>query len=561
MSAVGRVREAVDVLRGRTVISVRESAEYSTLDSDPFWQRVGSGRGGLVKGRGLTAATQNQMLDLAHRFHKGNPLGKRMVEIPAEYVVGDGIQYRAEDEQVGTILDAHWTDSTNRWGIEQFRLVQDLGLEGEVCIPVYVNQVNGHVQLGNISPNMIEDVIEDPENNMRPIAVFLKKLGKEKERRAYKVIGPSSATSGDATGRFVGLPVNDKEKQLFGFEFKVGDKVELPKSTTKKSAVWAGSCFLFQINNPRSSSRGWSDLFSSMDWLDAHDQLLFSQTEKAVESARYIWDILLKGKTEEQIIDWLSKQPPMKPGERVAHNENVEYNVKQPDLRLEDMATFAGTIKNHALAGVGLPPFWFSESMGTRATAPEMTEPTFKHLKIRQRFVAYMVSEVFRFVIDMAVLKNRLKIDNRLSDEHKSGVESTAFYLRMPDVSAKDQRALANAILSMSKSLQAAVESMFISTEEASRLYQQYLTMTGLDAWKLEPKYKRGEDTLPDERFNPNALFAKVTEGKTEQTVVDSTYYMFRDPNLLHGTKIATESYEKLREARVNGASEGQLVK
>ena len=528
------------------------------MDTDEHLWTKFSLKNDMRKARNLPGITQTQMLELAHHFYRGNPLAKRIVEIPAEYAVGDGILYVAEDSQVQDVLDSHWTDLTNRWSLGQFERIRDLGLSGEMCIPVFVNSVNGHVTLGNIDPGMIEVVVEDRENSMQASAVILKKFHGEKTRRAYKIIQTArTSMDSEAFGRLVGLPEDSKQKEQYGFPYMKGDVVEPKLYTTRLKAEWHGSCFFFTVNNPVSANRGWSDLLAGLDFIDAHDQFLFSQIEKGVESANYVMDTTVTGMNEEQLKDYAKKQERWKPGMRMFHNENVENKFMSPDLKMEDVAMLATSLKNHILAGAGMPPIWFAESLVSRASAPEMTEPTFKHIKIRQRYAASAIAYILRYAIDSAILHGRLTQDKRQSEKTRAGIESAAFYLRMPDLSAKDQRMLGITLNNVSNALKSAVEQEFVDAEVAKRIFQQYLDMSGLDAWRNEPKYKR-TDREPDERFDPSKAFQRVSEGVKEINADSHTYYIWSDPQLTKGG--GTQAGLKIRESqnanRMNGRKE-----
>ena len=373
--------------------------------------------------------------------------------------------------------------------------------------------------LGNIDPSMIESIVEDPENNMKQHLVILRKMPRENYRRAYKIIDCSNAELGSKEfGRLVGLNTDT----VTGGEFKMGDIIE-PKNGYKYKCEVSGACFFFTINNPMSANRGWSDLLPDMDWIDAHDQFLFSSVEKAIESSKYVLDITLAGKNEQQIREWLRGQRPLKPGERFAHNENVSQEFKTPDLRLEDSASLASVLKNHVLAGAGLPPMWFAETLGARASAPEMTEPAYRHLRMRQRYIAHVISRIFRFVLDQAIVHGRLRQDMRRTDNNLASIESASFYLRMPEVSIRDQRANAIAVRSIGTALKDAITNGFIERDEAQRIFKRYLGMSGIDSDKDDPKDKRGHG----DDYSLSDLFQTTTETATSNGYA---YFEFADP-------------------------------
>lgn len=550
MRLITNLTNAVKREKEKKLPMAREAVFPSGPGTDPdahLWEQH-SVRGGMRRTRNLPTITQRQMLDYAHHFYKGNPLAKRIVEIVAEYVIEDGITYVAEDPEVHRVLDAHWTNPTNKWSLGQFERVRDLGLTGELCIPTHVNKVNGATTLGYIDPALIEYVIDDKDNATRSVAIILRKLKGETERRAYKIIDIANVGQDEpAFGRLVGLPENEEEKKLFGFDFMKGDTV-IPANYVMNSQLkikWAGSVFFFTVNKVLSASRGWSDLLAAFDWIDAHDQYLFSTVEKATESAKYVKDVEIKGATQTKLNEWLAEQQPVKPGEWFAHNENIRLQIMSPDLKLEDSAALATSLKNHTLASIGLPPIWFSEASVSRASAPEMTEPTFKHIRMRQRYAADMISTIFRFSIDQSILHGRLKQDKRRGTQSSAEIESAAFYLRMPSVSAKDERALAIALTHISTALGNMLDREVLDVEEVKRVFSQYLDMSGLDSWRDEPKMVKGIDHTPNDEFDPSSMFMRVSEGvkRTDKY----TYYLSVDRSLDCGTRAATEAAEGTR--------------
>lgn len=493
--------------------------------------------GRIEKLRNLTPKDQSDMLRTAHFLYVKNPLAKRIVQIPAEYIIGDGINFTAENPQVQGVLNNHWFDTTNNWGVKQLERAQELGLTGEQCIPTFVAPQTGHVTLGHIDPELIDRVVTDPVNGMKQYAVILKRspLSKDDLSPAYRIIDIAKVASGEpAFGRFVGLPADEKQAKDWGMEEFLGETGRLVIPSTGSNPLrikWVGSCFFLTVNNSMSANRGWSDLFAEADWIDLHDQFLFAQVEKAVNAGKWVMDVLLKGMNETQQRAWLAKRErSLKAGQWITHNDQIEYKIQNTNLHLEDIMNLGTSVKNHVVAGTGLPPFWFAEAMGSRATAPEMTEPTFKHLKARQRVFAHAVSRIFRYSIDMAVLHGYIRQDRRTSIGSDADIQSTSFYLRMPDLSAKDQRALASAVKSISSALKDAATPLpnstegFISQSEATSLFKRYLEMIGLSTWKTEPV---SQNLPPDARFDTTRVFSmSESTGVREFNHESETYYV-----------------------------------
>lgn len=500
------------------------------IDPDEnLWSSLSSASS-TTRRKNLSSIQQDQMIRLAYQFYKSNPLAKRAIQITAEYAIGDGIQYDAESPQIRQILNEHWSDTVNNWPLYQYERTRDLGLTGEQMIPAVSNPHNGHVQLANIDPDLIETIVEDTINPFKTYGIILKKLRGESYRRCYKIIDVADVTTKDGLhGRLVGLPETDEEMKEFGFPFKRGDVVETKRFNTRLKAQWFGACFFFKVNSPMGANRGFSDLLAGLDWLDAHDQFLFSQVEKGIESAKYIWDITLTGANKQKITEFLLDQRSHKPGLRVAHNEGVSYQVLTPNLHMEDATAMASAVKNNILSGVGLPPIWFSESMTSRASAPEQTEPAYKSIRMRQRYVAFMMSRIFQYQIDESIRHGAIKMDRRMGDESQR--ESEAFFIKLPDVSAKDTRALGITINNIATALQTALSNELVDKARAKVVFNRFLDMTGVDTWATEqtnPPTSQSGDTK--ELTN---VFMKVREGN--MNIIDgnqfnygeSSFYMF----------------------------------
>ena len=111
-------------------------------------------------------------------------------------------------------------------------------------------------------------------------------------------------------------------------------------------------------------------------------------------------------------------------------------------------------------------------------------------------------------MLDQAIIHGRLRQDMRRTDNNLASIESASFYLRMPEVSIRDQRANAIAVRSIGTALKDAVTNGFIATEEAQRIFKRYLGMSGIDSDKDDPKDKRGQGA----DYSLSDLFQTTTE-------------------------------------------------
>ena len=103
-------------------------------------------------------------------------------------------------------------------------------------------------------------------------------------------------------------------------------------------------------------------------------------------------------------------------------------------------------------------------------TAMEMGTPVFKRLKARQTYVKYMVTEIFAFVIDQAIIHGRLKPD-----------VDRSFSLFFPKLAEKDFSSLSTAITNLSNALVVGEDQKWITKDWAKKAYLFILSQFGFD--------------------------------------------------------------------------------
>lgn len=356
-------------------------AAGASIDADEDQWRPLSGN----NARDLEPMKQDRMQKLAKYLWESNLLADRIIELPLAFMLGDGVRLTSPDEEAQEVLERFWYDPINKMDLALEEFARELALFGEQCYPVFVNPHNGHVRLGYLDPAEIDKVVTDPDNARQPIGIYTKKDAKGNYRRFRVII--------------------NAEENVFG-----------AKARRKRKTFTDGDCFFFRIRGLACGSRGRSDLLPQMDWLDAYDQFLFGELDRNSSLRAYIWDVLVKGATEEEIIEKAKKiQLPSFGGVRV-HNESEEWDSVSPDMKSNDTSESARLFRNHVLGGATIPEHWFGGGGDVnRSTAGEMDEPTFKVLLTRQRRIKYMLEEIGTFVIYQWAEKNNKSnvIDNK----------------------------------------------------------------------------------------------------------------------------------------------------
>ena len=104
------------------------------------------------------------MFEICFYLYDSNPFAHRILEMTKDFVVGEGITYKAVDDEVQAVLDKFWNDPINGWDLKQGQKVLELGLYGEQYYPTAVNEVDGFVRLGYLDPQGVFEVKTDPNN-------------------------------------------------------------------------------------------------------------------------------------------------------------------------------------------------------------------------------------------------------------------------------------------------------------------------------------------------------------------------------------------------------------
>ena len=376
--------------------------------------------------RDLTDRQRRKQQRIAFWLYLGHPLAYRGLSITKDFVVGEGIHVEAVDPQIEDLLQKHWTLNEYDWWIEN--LVLELSLYGELFLTTHVS-AGGQVRLGAIDPLDVVQVILDPQDGRTPRWVEVN-------------------------------PPNTGEKPV---RLKVVSLDENPLSPTHGRLT--GQVFYFNVNKITHQIRGNSDLLSSIDWIDQHEQLLFSIVEMARAQMAHVWDVEIKGARGKQLEEYrktLGSRP--KAGMVRLHSENVKFQAVSPNLSSGDTEALGRMLKVHIASSMGLPLHWLSEGgEAGRAAQAEMGVPTTKRLRNRQRTVRKMLERIFRYAIDQAIIANPAIL---------MSVDSTSFTVKTPPIWPIDTQRITASMQTGFQALAGAQEAGWISAEMASKQFR-----------------------------------------------------------------------------------------
>ena len=445
-----RVGEVEARLRTEADARVREALSAGLTRADELLMQQGFRRltSQGVSTRDLTPLAQDRMLALAYWLWESNPLAQWLVEVVVDFVWGEGGTITAEDPAVQQVLTAFWEDPINQLERRMDDFIRELGLQGELCLPVGVNFVTGQVRLGYVDPAEIDEVTTDPDNALVPITVVLKGTGGGR-KRYLKVVREDTAGVSPYVGLMMPALVGERD----------------PVS----GQSYEGACLLQQINRLSGARRGRSDLLSLIDWLDGYDALLFDQMDRAQQLDSFVWHVTLDGYTEEQIETWLQKNKRIRRGMVRASNEKVHWDAVAPDLKANDRDTLLRLLRGHMLGARSLPEHYYGLGGDVNlATAKEMGLPTVKRMTRRQKVVRFMLRDWARFAIDQAIVAGTLP----------KTVDKTV-QVTLPEISVRDTSAFAQALSTLSVALTQAEDQGWLRRETAAKLFALVASQLG----------------------------------------------------------------------------------
>ena len=441
-----------------------EAAGATVDEDDDSWRRLtGDGR------RDLSPITQDRMQRLAHYQWETNLLANRLIELPVAYLLAGGVRLTIQDdEDAQDALNAHWDDGLNAWDLKLTKRVRELALFGEQCFPVFRNELTKFVRLGYLDPALIETVVTDPDNREQPIGIVTKKNRKGVATR-YRII------------------VNVPEEAF------------TQRTREIRATFTDGDCFYYRVNDLSSATRGRSDLLAQIDWLDAYDQYLYGELDRAAFLRAFMWDVTLKGASEAEVIERAKKITTPKPGSARVHNDSEVWSALAPSLQAADAAVGARLFRNHILGGATQPEHWFGGGGDVnRSTGESMSEPTEKMLAMRQKVVGYMLTDIGRYV----VRSHWDALDRELKPEEAKilGTLTAAW----PEMTSKDITKYAAAVVQVATAAAALIAEGLITRETALRLVQALAQRLGveidvegeLDAAQKELAESGGKDLL-----------------------------------------------------------------
>jgi len=429
--------DAQDIYNASAVKFVEAHGVTVDEDEDQWRKLTGDSN------RDLSPMTRERSMKLALYLWESNLLANRIIELPIAYMLAEGVKLKSDNEVVQDILDKFWDDPINAMDLKLPKKCRELSLFGMQFWPAFVNEMTGHVRLGYLDPALVQTVVTDPGNSELPIGVVTKKDSKGRSRK-YKVI------------------INGDEDDLFTQRTR-----EIREDFTD------GELFYFPINDISNGKFGRSDLLAQIDWLDAYDQFMYGELDRAQDLRAFNYDVTMKGATPDEVTA-RAKQI-TRPGPRSVrvHNDSEVWETLTPDLNASDGNETARLFRNNILGGATLPETWYGGGGDVnRSTADAMGDPTFKMFSMRQRYLGYILKTVGCYVVRQWMLANGDIVDDNVMD---------MIEVEFPEMVTKDTTKYASALQQVTVSVGLAIDRGIMTSKTGVNIIRNISARLGVE--------------------------------------------------------------------------------
>lgn len=430
----------------REALARREDVAGAVVDPDfDGYRRLTTGK--RLVTRDLSPLQQERMIELVAYLFESNPFAQRLVTLSSDLIVGDGVRIEAVDPRVQALLDYVWTHPRNQFPKHLREMRNALGLFGELLMPVSVAPVSGVAIFGFLDPSTVQDVVIDEANVRLARAVTLKPA----------TLGGAPTTLQVVTRNDAGTPV--------------------------------GEIFFERVGGLPHAKRGRSELLAAADWLDLFDQLVFQELERVKLLGSYVYDLTMKGATQQQIEQRKQEFPVPQSGSMFIHNDNEALELLSPDVKADERVETAKMLATHIAGSMGFPLTWLGFTESNRATIEGQNDVLLKTPSAKQRQFGELIHGWLSFAVAHAVAANRVLY--RGAD--------LSFRVHMPEIAAKD---LARAGATLSQVVAAndtAMANKTLPRRAAVQIQAAMITYLGIDLGSADDLLAQIDQDVADE--------------------------------------------------------------
>jgi len=228
--------------------------------------------------------------------------------------------------------------------------------------------------------------------------------------------------------------------------------------------------------------------------------MLLTGIERAQVMLGFIWHIIKKGATPEQIEQRAAQigLEGIDPGTIQVTGEDEEWKAIVPELASGDVKTVIDIIFNHSWGGLGLPLHWYTASESVnKASGENMDDPVFMWARNRRReyhgLIALELELALQESLDYGRLKGVLKPDGTPLTSN-----DLSFTLISVDPDPTRYELAGRVTRDLSQGLAGGLAAGMIDLSDARFIFRRSIEQTGVEL--PEPDEMPGAEQTVDER-------------------------------------------------------------
>jgi len=412
-----RQEDSLDVGHSRAILSLPEQESTFLIGTDSYFSQP----------RDRDTYDRQEVLQDSLDAWRFNPLARRIVELTTQYATGGGLQAVCDHHSTQIFLDQFWNHRLNRMEKRVNQFSDELCLSGNLFLLLTTD--SSGLSFLRILPSTDILQIESSQNDIEQELAFHLRVPGETDPLIYPGYDPQKEQT-DSQGRLKAVVLH------------------------------------YALNRPSGSQWGEGDLTPILKWLSRYSAWLEDRVRLNRFRNAFVYVVKARfGSESERSVRQLqlTANPPA-PGSILVTDESEEWSVMSPKLEALDASSDGLAIKKMIAAGVGLPLHFLAEpESSTRTTAEAAGSPTYRRFSERQRFICTLLEDVLQVVV-----KRRAFYDSQVDPDALIRVEGG-------DVSARDNRELAEAGQQVAQVASALYEQELIDAREVLRLVYRFM--------------------------------------------------------------------------------------
>lgn len=412
-----RPSDSLEVGHSRATFSLPEQESTFLIGTDTYFSQP----------RDRDAYDRQVVLQDSLDAWRFNPLARRIVELTTQYATGGGLQVVCTHRPTQIFLDQFWNHRLNRMEKRVNQFSDELCLSGNLFLLLTTD--SSGMSFLRILPSTDILQIESSQNDIEQELAFHLRVPSESDPLIYPGYDPQKEQT-DSQGRLKAVVLH------------------------------------YALNRPSGSQWGEGDLTPILKWLSRYSAWLEDRVRLNRFRNAFVYVVKERfGSESERSVRQLqlTANPPA-PGSILVTDESEEWSVMSPKLEALDASSDGLAIKKMIAAGVGLPLHFLAEpESSTRTTAEAAGSPTYRRFSERQRFICALLEDVLQVVV-----KRRAFYDSQVDPDALIRVEGG-------DVSARDNRELAEAGQQVAQVASALYEQELIDAREVLRLVYRFM--------------------------------------------------------------------------------------